>query len=83
MSWCFGAGGFPRGGGIQHSRRGKQSPFGGRYRDPIRRVAVRGEPVALRHAGKLDLKVAAGPVTFALRDLGTLFAYFTLAAWWL
>jgi len=46
-------------------------------------VAVRGEPVALRHAGKLDLKVAAGPVTFALRDLGTLFAYFTLAAWWL
>lgn len=34
----------------------------------------------LLHALKLDLKVAAGPVTLAITDISTLFFYFSLAA---
>ncbi|MCX8108413.1 MAG: CBS domain-containing protein [Verrucomicrobiae bacterium] len=35
----------------------------------------------LLHALKLDLKIAAGPVTLALTDIATLAAYFTLASY--
>lgn len=38
---------------------------------------------ALLHALRLDPKIAAGPVTFALTDIFTLLFYFTLAALWL
>jgi magnesium transporter len=34
---------------------------------------------ALLHALKLDLKIAAGPVTLAIADIFTIFCYFTLA----
>ena len=34
---------------------------------------------AFLHAVKLDLKIAAGPVTLALADIFTLLFYFTLA----
>jgi magnesium transporter len=37
----------------------------------------------LLHALRLDPKIAAGPVTFALTDILTLLFYFTLAALWL
>jgi len=37
----------------------------------------------LLHALRLDPKIAAGPVTFALTDIFTLLFYFTLAALWL
>lgn len=36
---------------------------------------------ALLHSLKLDLKIAAGPVTLALTDLTTLVFYFSVAAW--
>jgi magnesium transporter len=36
---------------------------------------------ALLHSLKLDLKIAAGPVTLALTDLATLASYFSIAAW--
>jgi magnesium transporter len=35
----------------------------------------------LLHSLKLDLKIAAGPVTLALTDVATLLFYFSLAAW--
>lgn len=35
----------------------------------------------LLHAAKLDVKIAAGPITLALTDVATLLVYFTLASW--
>ena len=35
----------------------------------------------LLHALKLDLRIAAGPVTLAVTDISTLLIYFSLAAW--
>ena len=35
---------------------------------------------ALLHAFKLDLKIAAGPVTLAVTDISTLAFYFSLGA---
>ncbi len=37
----------------------------------------------LLHALRLDPKIAAGPLTFALTDILTLLFYFTLATLWL
>ncbi|HOC93743.1 MAG TPA: magnesium transporter [bacterium] len=36
---------------------------------------------SLLHKMKLDLKIAAGPVTLALTDITTLLCYFSVAAW--
>ena len=36
---------------------------------------------ALLHALKLDLRIAAGPLTLAVTDISTLLIYFSLAAW--
>jgi magnesium transporter len=35
----------------------------------------------LLHAAKLDLTIAAGPITLALTDVATLLIYFTLTSW--
>jgi magnesium transporter len=35
----------------------------------------------LLHAAKLDLTIAAGPITLALTDIATLLIYFTLTSW--
>jgi magnesium transporter len=36
---------------------------------------------SLLHALKWDPKIAAGPITLAVTDVGTLLLYFSLASW--